>query len=324
MYPTKRKRKVKDARLAFEKCCDIEISKLNQKIEIEDCLRTDEGKGKKESMKNAGVEECEWNEDSIEKWEKEIYGEMVRAYLLADGISNCDIGSGYYASNIIRENFKSVLDEYVDESFDDVSYDMVENLAYEIVKRSNKDIWKKACEYHGKSGSIMGSTFVFIFIIAGGMYTYCLGDSPLYLIRKGNAIPLYSPDSAGYIALKNGMSYNEFRQMKGKDSIALYIGGEYSRTESDYYLKRHVDVMTLQENDIIIATSDGVLDYMGAKLSDTEWDKEAKLVEILTSNKPTYRTLEGKAKGIIDRDNGNGGGDNLSMILIKAGGNGNE
>lgn len=324
MYPTKRKRKVKDARLAFEKCCELKISKLNHKIEIEDCLRTDEGKGKKEFMKNAGVKECEWNEDSIEKWEREICGEKVRAYMLADGISNCDIGSGYYASNIIRENFKRVLDEYVDEAFDDVSYDMVENLVYEIVERSNKDIWKKACEYCDKSGSIMGSTFVFIFIIAGGMYTYYLGDSPLYLIRKGNAIPLYSPDSAGYIALKNGMSYNEFRQMEGKDSIALYIGGEYSRAESDYYLKRNVDVMTLQENDIIIATSDGVLDYMGGKLSDTEWDKEAKLVEILTSNKPTYRTLEGKAKGIIDRNNGNGGGDNLSMILIKAGGRGNE
>ena len=61
-----------------------------------------------------------------------------------------------------------------------------------------------------------------------------------------------------------------------------------------------------------------------AKLSDTEWDKEAKLVEILTSKKPSYRTLEDKAKKIINRDNRNGGGDNLSIILIKAGGTDNE
>lgn len=320
MYPTKRKRKLKDARLAFEKCCDIEISKLNNKIQIDDYLETNVGKGKKEFMESAGRKESEWNEDSIEKWEKEVGGEKVRAYLLADGISNCDIGSGYYASNIIRENFKRVLDEYVDESFDDVSYDMVENLAYEIVRRSNKDIWNKACEYETKSGSIMGSTLVFIFIIAGGMYTYCLGDSPLYLVRKGNAIPLYSPDSAGYVSLKNGMSYNEFRQMEGKDSIALYVGGEYSRVESDYYMQRHIDVMTLQENDIIIATSDGVLDYMGAKLSDTEWDKERALVNMLVKREP----LKMIASHIISKDNKNGGGDNLSMILIKAGGTGNE
>lgn len=324
MLPTKRKRTIKDAKLAFEKCCDIEVSKINSNLQVDDYLETNVGKGKKEFMENAGREESEWNEDSIEKWEKEICDEKVRAYLLADGISNCDIGSGYYASNIIRENFKGVLEEYVDERFDDVSYDMVEELVYEIVRRSNRDIWHKACEYELKSGSIMGSTFVFIFIINGGLYSYSLGDSPLYLIRKGNAIPLYSPDSTGHLALKNGMSYNEFRQMEGKDSIALYVGGEYSRTETDYYKQRQVDVMTLQSDDIIIAASDGVLDYMGAKLSDTDWDKEAKLVEILTSNKPTLRTLQGKAKGIINRDNGNGGGDNLSMILIKAGGAGNE
>lgn len=320
MYPARRKRKIKDARLAFEKCCNIEKHALNRNIQIDDYMTTNVGKGKKEFMESVGKEECEWNEDSIEKWEREICGENVRAYLLADGISNCNIGSGYYASNIIRENFKTVLNELVDESFDDVSIDMVENLVYEIVRRSNKDIRLKASQYDNKTGSIMGSTFVFLFIISGGLYSYCLGDSPVYLIRSGNAIPLYSPDSVGHVALKTGVSYNEFRQMEGKESIAFYVGGEYARTESDYYKQRPVDVMTLQESDIIIAASDGVLDYMGTKLSDTEWDKERTLANMLVKQEP----LQMIASHIIKRDNNNGGGDNLSIILIKAGGAGNE
>lgn len=320
MYPARRKRKIKDARLAFEKCCNIEKHALNRNIQIDDYMTTNVGKGKKEFMESVGKEECEWNEDSIEKWEREICGENVRAYLLADGISNCNIGSGYYASNIIRENFKTVLNELVDESFDDVSIDMVENLVYEIVRRSNKDIRLKASQYDNKTGSIMGSTFVFLFIISGGLYSYCLGDSPVYLIRSGNAIPLYSPDSVGHVALKKGVSYNEFRQMEGKESIAFYVGGEYARTESDYYKQRPVDVMTLQESDIIIAASDGVLDYMGTKLSDTEWDKERTLANMLVKQEP----LQMIASHIIKRDNNNGGGDNLSIILIKAGGAGNE
>lgn len=320
MYPARRKRKIKDARLAFEKCCNIEKHALNRNIQIDDYMTTNVGKGKKEFMESVGKEECEWNEDSIEKWEREICGENVRAYLLADGISNCNIGSGYYASNIIRENFKAVLNEFVDESFDDVSIDMVENLVYEIVRRSNKDIRLKASQYDNKTGSIMGSTFVFLFIISGGLYSYCLGDSPVYLIRSDNAIPLYSPDSVGHVALKKGVSYNEFRQMEGKESIAFYVGGEYARTESDYYKQRPVDVMTLQESDIIIAASDGVLDYMGTKLSDTEWDKERTLANMLVKQEP----LQMIASHIIKRDNNNGGGDNLSIILIKAGGAGNE
>lgn len=320
MYPTKRKRKIKDARYAFEKCCELEQSKINRNIRIEDALQTNVGKGKKEFMVNSGREKEEWNEDSIEKWEREIGGETVKAYLLADGISNCDIGSGYLASNMIRENFKTTLTELVDDSFEDVSYDMVENLAYEIVRRSNRDIWSKACEYPSQNGSIMGSTFIFIFIIGGGMYSYCLGDSPLYLIRRENVIPLYSPDNAGFEALKNGMNYLEYRQMEGKDNITLYVGGEYARMQSEYYTQRHVDVMTLQENDIIIAISDGVLDYMATKFSDTNWDKEAALVKLLTKREP----LKMRAARIITKDNKNGGGDNLSVILIRAGGGSSE
>ena len=78
--------------------------------------------------------------------------------------------------------------------------------------------------------------------------------------------------------------------------------------------------MTLQRNDIIIAASDGVLDYMGANLSDTEWDKERALVNMLVKQE----SLEMIARHIISKDNKNGGGDNLSMILIKAGGTDNE
>lgn len=86
-------------------------------------------------------------------------------------------------------------------------------------------------------------------------------------------------------------------------------------------MQRHVDVMTLQENDIIMAASDGVLDYMGTKLSDTNWDKERALVKLLTKQE----TLDDRARHIITRDNKNGGGDNLSIILIKAvGGENNE
>ena len=79
--------------------------------------------------------------------------------------------------------------------------------------------------------------------------------------------------------------------------------------------------MTLQENDLIIATSDGVLDYMGDKLSDTEWDKEISLAKMLIKQEP----LRMIASHIIKKDNINGGGDNLSMILIKViGGKDNE
>ncbi|MBR5510424.1 MAG: protein phosphatase 2C domain-containing protein, partial [Lachnospiraceae bacterium] len=290
MFPAKRMRDIKNCLISFEKCCILENSCLRSDLRICDVLETNVGKGKKAVMKDAGRLEEEWNEDAIEKWQcKE---KNLTAYLLADGISNCSIGSGYLASNIIRENFKSVLTDFVDETFEDLTYDLVEEIVYRIVEKSNADIWKKACEYPQQSGSIMGSTFLFLLIYEGVLYSYSMGDSCLYLVRRGNAIPLNSPDNAGFTALKAGKSYAEYRQMEGRDSIALYIGGEYARTQSDYYQQRPIDTLCLQEEDVILAASDGVIDYFGTKLSDTRWDKETALVKYLSDKN---KTIEQKA-----------------------------
>ncbi|MBR5509971.1 MAG: hypothetical protein IKV59_07945, partial [Lachnospiraceae bacterium] len=72
-----------------------------------------------------------------------------------------------------------------------------------------------------------------------------------------------------------------------------------------------------QEEDVILAASDGVIDYFGTKLSDTRWDKETALVKYLSDKN---KTIEQKAQAVIKRDNRNGGGDNLSLILIEIGG----
>ena len=260
------------------------------------------------------------DEDVIEKWENTEKGFV--AYLLADGISNCDIGTGYIASNIIRKNFIHVLEEHINESFDDLTYDLVEQMAYQIVDLSNADIWEESLKFEESSGSIMGSTLIFLVIYEGGFYYYSLGDSLLYLIREGNMIPLNSPDNAGFLALRNGKSYAEYRKMEGKDNIAIYVGGDYARNRSSYYEERCVETIALKAGDIIIASSDGVLDYYGTKLSDTKWEKEDALAKKLRERK---KTLQQRAKAIIQRDNRNGGGDNLSVILIEVeGGKDNE
>ncbi len=168
----------------------------------------------------------------------------------------------------------------------------------------------------------MGSTLIFLVIYEGGFYYYILGDSLLYLIRDGNMIPLNSPDNAGFLALRSGKSYAEYRKMEGKDNIAIYVGGDYARNRSRYYEERCVETIALKAGDIIIASSDGVLDYYGTKLSDTKWEKEDALAQKLRERK---RTIQQRGKSIIQRDNRNGGGDNLSVILIEVeGGEDNE
>ena len=320
MYPIKRKKNIIESLRAFDKCCELENSTTYRNIQIEDHLATNVGKLKKQSMKDTGREKSEWNEDVIEKWEKKGSNENIKAYLLADGISNSDIGTGYLAANIIKKNFLNVLNEYFDRSDHAITDETVEYIVQEIVRKSNSDIWEKVCEIELQTGNIMGSTLILLLYSAGILYTYCLGDSILYLLRDENLIPLHSPDNSGLDALKKGITYDEYRRMEMKESITVYIGGKYANTVSDCYKQRQVEKTSLSKDDIVIAASDGVLDYMKTKLSDTDWDKETSLLKILMKNEP----LSLIASRIIRKDNSNGGGDNLSMILIKAGEEKNE
>lgn len=320
MFPEKRERDMIACLKSFERCCSVDECSELRALSISDALATNIGEGKKAIMKLSGRDKSEWNEDVIEKWENTDKG--FTAYLLADGISNCDIGSGYLASNIIRKQFIQVLEETINEDFEDLTYDLVEQMAYQIVERSNAAIWEEALKYQGTSGNIMGSTFIFLVIYEGGMYYYSIGDSLLYLIRNGNMIPLNSPDNVGFLALRSGKSYAEYRKMEGKENIAVYVGGEYARTKSQYYAERSVETIALKPGDIVMASSDGVMDYYGTKISDTRWEKENALAQKLTDRK---RSLQERAQAIIRRDNRNGGGDNLSVILIEAeGGEKNE
>lgn len=320
MFPGKRFRDMEACQIAFENSCNMDEFSGLDSVQVQDVLETNVGSGKKALMLSAGRDKSEWNEDSIEKWENSEKGFV--AYLLADGISNCDIGSGYIASNIIRKNFVETLENNINEQLEDLTYDLVEQMAYQIVEQSNADIWEESLKYSENNGSIMGSTFIFIVIYDGGMYYYSLGDSLLYLIRKGNMIPLNSPDNAGFQSLLKGRSYAEYKKMEGKDNISLYVGGEYARNKSEYYKERTVETVALKVGDIVMASSDGVVDYYGTKISDTKWEKEDALAQRLTDHS---KPLKQRAQAIIKRDNRNGGGDNLSVILIEVeGGKDNE
>ena len=320
MFPSKRFRDTEACQIAFERSCSMDEPGDLDSLYINDAMETNVGTGKRAIMQSSGRDKSEWNEDAIEKWENTDKG--VTAYLLADGISNCAVGSGYVASNIIRQNFIRVLEDSVDEHFETLTNDMVEQMAYRIVDKSNSDIWEESQNYSDNYGSIMGSTFIFFVIYEGRMYYYSLGDSLLYLIRNGNMIPLNSPDNVGFLALQKGKSYAEYKKTEGKDNISVYVGGEYARNKSQYYTERSVESISLKSGDIVLASSDGIVDYYGTKISDTKWEKEDALVQKLTDRK---KNLQQRAQAIIKRDNRNGGGDNLSVILIEVeGGKDNE
>lgn len=315
MYGAKRYKDIENCANGFRKACELEQQEVSDVFSVDDTLVTNVGSGKAKLMKDAGVKAEEWNQDSIAKWKDDSKG--VCAYLLADGISNCSIGDGYTASNIVRDVFMKVLEEQ--DAFPDNS-DSIQKIVERIVVESNKRIYEKAIQLSDKPMGIMGSTLVILLILGGKAYYYSMGDSKLFLIRNDNILLLNQEDNVGNDALRSGTTYSVYRQMEDKDSISVCIGGGYSGKGMDAYMPRKLNQINIINDDVFVLCSDGVMDYLVNNVYDSEWDKEQIMLRRIKNDRP----LEMSANSIIKLDNENGGGDNLSIIIVKIGGKDNE
>lgn len=309
-YPMKRYRDMMECESQFDKSCDLTKWNPEKSYQIEDALYTHVGTGKSKNMDLSGKDKSQWNEDSIEKW-TDKQGK-IQAYLLADGISNCSTGSGYLASNIIRKEFLDVLN--TKEKSLHGSIKDIQDIVNEIVTKSNNEIYNQAREINENPTGIMGSTLVFLMITGGKAYYYSLGDSKLFLIRQSNVLLLNNEDNRGMIELAKGKTYEEYKSIDNKESLVFYIGGDYANNPDRLINSRDVCEVNLDVGDYFVLCSDGVIDYLGNNIYDTKWDKEQILLRRIAQSK---HTLEESAKSIVRLDNENGGGDNLSIIIIK-------
>lgn len=316
-YPMKRYKDMMECEIRFDECCELKKWNPVKNYLVEDILFTHVGTGKSKNMDSSGKDKSQWNEDSIEKWTDEQ--KKIQAYLLADGISNCSVGSGYLASNIIRETFLNVMNDKGNAIVPNIID--IENIANEIVTKSNHEIYKRAKEINENPVGIMGSTMMFLMIMDGKAYYYSLGDSKLFLIRQNNVLLLNNEDNMGMIELAKGKTYEEYKALENKESLVFYIGGEYANNTDKLINCREVCEVNLDYGDYLILCSDGVIDYLGNNIYDSKWDKEQILLRRIAQTK---HTLEESAKSIVRLDNENGGGDNLSIIIIKMEGITNE
>lgn len=317
LFPEDRYKNVEEALIIFE-----EIYK-NKKQNFEDIsfkysYSSDMGNYKKSKVENKDDNLKERaNEDSyvvLEDAENHKIFAMV-----SDGISTTNYGSGYEAANIVKDTSIEIWKEKYEnlQTLSDVKsffLSIINNsnikINNSIVRNSDKELW----------GTVMGATFIGVIIIENIMYFTSLGDSKIYLFNKNKGLNLLNyEENYGTELLKNGYSWGECSNVDGFKALTNCIGGNDINIEAKIVKDDDLNIkkITLEDKDIVLICSDGVTDYISPLgYGSNLWNIDKKLKEYIVS-KDNMESVLDIPSNLTQAANDNGGGDNITSILIE-------
>lgn len=317
LFPEDRYKNVEEALIIFE-----EIYK-NKKQNFEDIsfkysYSSDMGNYKKSKVENKDDNLKERaNEDSyvvLEDAENHKIFAMV-----SDGISTTNYGSGYEAANIVKDTSIEIWKEKYEnlQTLSDVKsffLSIINNsnikINNSIVRNSDKELW----------GTVMGATFIGVIIIENIMYFTSLGDSKIYLFNKNKGLNLLNyEENYGTELLKNGYSWGECSNVDGFKALTNCIGGNDINIEAKIVKDDDLNIkkITLEDKDIVLICSDGVTDYISPLgYGSNLWNIDKKLKEYIVA-KDNMESVLDIPSNLTQAANDNGGGDNITSILIE-------
>jgi len=229
------------------------------------------------------------NEDSFACFPKEV-GKLPNLAIVADGMGGHQAGE--VASRLAIDFFVEHIENY------DGDVKNYFELMSEALDFANYKVFETALFNHEYFG--MGTTFVAACVVDGLVHIAHVGDSRLYEISSGR-VELLTVDHtyanemvrAGYLTEEEGMNHPK------RHALTKAVGVDRT-VEVDAYFVPHAS------DSVLLMCSDGL----------TEMVKEDEILEIIEGASGFAEAAE----TLIARANAYGGVDNITVVLIKAGG----
>jgi PPM family protein phosphatase len=223
-------------------------------------------------------------------------------FIVCDGMGGH--ASGEVASQMAVETIRSFFKETREDPEMTWPYKMDRSRRYEenrlitSIKLANLRIHetsKRESKYAG-----MGTTVVSTFFVEEGVYLAHVGDSRIYRIREGQIEQVTEDHSLlnDYIKMKK-LTPEEIEAFPHKNVIVRALGMKES-------VKVDVFFDTPHPGDTYLLCSDGLT----GELTDPQ------MAEIFQANQ---KNLEKACHALIEAANANGGHDNVSVVLVRAG-----
>lgn len=292
-------------------------SKSTSKVKyIQWSAKTHCGEGKKKLFPE-NTDESIVNEDRYIVLEDESRKKILA--IVADGISNCKYGSGAYAAQYLVDSAQYLWDKSREELYSDEKViDFFKNLVSEANRRIKEHIMN---EYiiddidEIESSDIMGTTLTGVFINNNEVYSVSIGDSRTYIYsNKGLSLVHFDDNILNYTLKEKKLSWDEIYGCDDKYLITRNVGNISQDPEEIIKLRK----FNLLDDEILILCSDGITDYINQiEYRNDEWNIDTKLAEIINSERNGMNSLDKISRILINEANKNGGGDNMSIIMIK-------
>jgi serine/threonine protein phosphatase PrpC len=252
-------------------------------------------------------------------------------FVVTDGVSICEHGSGDLASGLVREEaakswrnlcqMRSIGDE--EETLSELNLSALEGQTYNygrvltsLINNANRRIGEyinqRVPVFHGPPEGIMAATVVAAAITRGVVMLTSVGDSRIYLIREGHITSLMYDEDL-YTHLLQARQSPAQAQQSPSAAALVHCVGEFNK-DSDQKLQASLISPQLREvkllpGDQLVLCSDGIPDYSGVDEEDAE--------ECILRCVESALTVHHAAFELISLANRGGGGDNLSCIVLK-------
>jgi len=166
----------------------------------------------------------------------------------------------------------------------------------EQIEEANQIIYQASIDQLKYAG--MGTTLVAGCFVNNQIYVAHLGDSRAYRLRDGQLTRLTHDHSPIQTLIDTGLITEEIaRRSYGKHLVSRALGVSYQ-------VEPECHIHEVEVGDLYLFCSDGLVDMVD----------DAEITRILTT--PDQRLFE-SAEKLVHRANGNGGLDNISLILVR-------
>ena len=163
------------------------------------------------------------------------------------------------------------------------------------MKKANKTIYQAAQLSQENAG--MATTVVLLHLINGYAYIVNVGDSRAYICRDGRISQITEDHTYVNELVKEGSITKEQAEIHPqKNMITRALGGE-EKILPDFYR------LETMKNDIIILCTDGLSGELSA--------------EEICGLTAASNSMSALSKNLVQKANGNGGHDNITVICLK-------
>lgn len=229
----------------------------------------------------------EINEDTIYIPEN---NDDLKLYIVADGMG------GYQGGEIASSRSTEIAKKYILNNFE-ITFNTDEDilkLVYGAVEYANMRLMEEKRKEDYLEN--MGSTICIALLVKDRLYIAHAGDSRIYRLRKDTLRRLTKDHSYVQILVDDGTIKEEDSVKHPKKNMITKAIGMSAVVTPDVSVQKFIN------NDVMLLCSDGLTNYV----------KDEELKEILKNEE-----IEDPAEFLVDLANERGGGDNISVIVVK-------